>query len=238
MCGSWTTWISCMRSEPVVFLPGLHGRSAVFDPLRDVVHLGDAWNAWDLPPGGPRDAAAALAPRLERLGPAHLVTGSYGGLIALQLPPEKIRSLVMVGTCPHPGLLPPHVSRQVALLGALPSFLVRSLYRAHLGRSLRGDGVPPATRQRILDQCPGVGTLLERLDGALQDQGANQAPPNLLWVRGTGDALCPWDDGEVVSAWPGANVQSVPGGHRPWASHPQAFAAILHAFWSQEPDSD
>ena len=222
-----------MRSDPVVFLPGLQGQAAVFGPLRDVVQLGTAWNAWDLPPGDPREAAAALAPRLERLGPAHLVTGSYGGLIALQLPPEGIRSLVMVGTCPNPRLLPPHVSRQVALLRALPSFLVGSLYRRHLGRSLQGDGVPQETQQVVLGHRPGVGTLLGRLDGALQEQEAVPVPGRLLWLRGTEDALCPWDDGEVISAWPGAQVQSVPGGHRPWASHPQAFAAILQAFWSQ-----
>jgi pimeloyl-ACP methyl ester carboxylesterase len=223
-----------MKSEPVVCLPGLQGHAAVFDPLRDVLQIGSAWNAWDLPPGAPSEAAAPLAERLERLGPAHLVTGSYGGLIAVHLPPGVVRSLVMVGTCPHPRVLPAHVARQVALMKAIPGALVAGLYRFHLARSLRGDGVPGDTRRRVLAHRPGVPDLLERMDAALQEQEATHVHQKLLWVRGASDALCPWDDGEVLSSWPGAQVRSVPGGHRPWASHPQAFAAILQAFWSQD----
>jgi pimeloyl-ACP methyl ester carboxylesterase len=223
-----------MKSEPVVCLPGLQGHGAVFDPLRDALPIGSAWNAWDLPPGGPTEAAAALVPRLERMGPVHLVTGSYGGMIALQLPPGTARSLVMVGTCPHPRLLPGHVSRQVALLKTLPASVVDKLYRFHLARSLQSDGVPQETKRLVLAHCPGEAILLERLQAALQEQASRHVPGRVLWLRGTSDALCPWDDEEVRSTWPGAQVRSVPGGHRPWASHPQAFAAILQAFWSQD----
>ena len=238
MCGFWTTWTFCMKSEPVVCLPGLQGHAAVFDPLREVLRLGSAWNAWDLPPGAPKEAAAALAERLESLGPVHVVTGSYGGCVALHLPPGTVRSLVMVGTCPDPRLLPAHVSRQVALLGGMPDVLVAGLYRIHLARSLRGDGVPRDTRQRVLANRPAVRVLLERMTAALQEQEATPVHERLLWVRGTEDALCPWDDGAVQSTWPGTHVRSAPGGHRPWASHPQAFGAILQAFWNQEVDSD
>ena len=117
------------------------------------------------------------------------------------------------------------------MFSRLPQFLGDSLYRRHLSRSLADDGVDPVTAAAVCASAPSSETLKARLKGALEAEPVEAPTIRLAWVRGEEDSFSSWDDDTVTQRWPGVNVVSAPGKHRPWASHPDAFAGILFRFW-------
>ncbi|MCP4806825.1 MAG: alpha/beta hydrolase [Proteobacteria bacterium] len=209
----------------IVCLPGLLGDRRIFEPFRAVAWTRHDLHLLDLPPGAPREAAAAL-----ELPPGrhHLLTGSYGGLVARCLPPERIASIACVATLPHPSLCPPGIRRTTRLLRHTPAPLVEALYRRHQRRSLALDGVPDELTLRSLDKR----TLVQRLDGVL---AWDLPPPPLvptLWLLGATDPQAAWSVADVLAHRPDVEVAHVPGGHRPYASHPGPLLTRLERFWA------
>lgn len=62
-------------------------------------------------------------------------------------------------------------------------------------------------------------------------------PCPTLWILGATDPEAPWTKDEVLAHCPAVEVTHVPGGHRPWASHPGPLLARLEAFW-RGPEGD
>lgn len=212
---------------PVLCLPGLLGAACVFEPFAALASARRIVRAWELPPGSPREAAALLAERLDE--PHHLVTGSFGGLVARCLPPASIASLACVATLPDVSLTPPSVRARVRALEWLPAPAVERLYRRHSRRSLALDGVPSELIQKTsgLDAATLRGRLRGVLDWDLPE------PPRVptLWVLGASDAEAPWSVAEVLAHRPDVEVTHVPGGHRPYSSHPGPLLTRLERFW-------
>lgn len=222
------------RGVPVVGLPGFLGDSRELEPLAE--RLAERRPVWlyDLPPGAPDEAAAQLAPQLERDldRPADLITGSFGGLVARALPPALLRSLAAVATLPGPDLIPPGIRWQARVLARLPAALVERAYAHHLRGALARDGVPPALIAALCGPRPlARDTLLGRLRGVLAWRTGPPPACPTLWVRGATDAEAPWSAEEVQARWPGVSVVHVPGGHRPYASHPGPLVTALERSW-------
>ncbi len=220
-------------ASTVVCLPGLQGHGAVFDPLARALESDFTVVCLNLPPGGPEGAARVLeAIILERTqGPLHVVTGSYGGLLGLHLNLEAIRSLTLVGTCPTPQSLPWRFEVGARVATAVPRVLQGPLYRKHLRRSLRQDEVPGEVASRILAKAPTPTVLMGRVRGAREERGKISGGVPLMWVQGEQDVQVSWDEALIHEHWPHAVVATVPGGHRPYASHPKELARALRRFW-------
>lgn len=212
--------------ELIVCLPGLLGDHRVFEPFLTRARQHVEAVALDLPPGSPRQAAAAL-----QLPPGrhHFVTGSFGGLVAWCLDPARIASIACVSTLPDISMCPGRIRRQTALLRALPAPLVEAMYRRHQQRSLDEDGVPPQLHLRSLDKETLVGRLQGVLDWDLPP------PPDVptLWLLGATDTQSRQTPVEVLRHRPDAQVARIPGGHRPYASHPGPMLTRLRRFWDR-----
>jgi pimeloyl-ACP methyl ester carboxylesterase len=182
-----------------------------------VERLGRRARALDLPRGSPAQAAARIAE-----GPAHWICGSYGGLVARSLPPERVRSLVLVATLPDPSLAPRDIVWKSRMLEHLPAAMVERAYDRHTRRALELDGVEDHGVR--LDKA----TLVERLRGALAPVPMPRVPT--LWVLGSHDPFARWSTAEIQHFCPWAQVVHVPGGHRPWATHTEAFLAVVLPF--------
>lgn len=199
-------------ADRIVCLPGFLGDARVFEPFRRLASSRYEVLLLDLPLRG-------LPPR------AHVLTGSYGGLVAAKLDPGRIRSLAMVGTLPSASLIPSSVRLQRRILGQLPERLVEGLYRRHSRRSLALDGVPDLRGEGLAARV-----LLERLDEVLQHSFVFPDVPT-LWVLGATDPQAP-TSAQVLEHQPHAEVCHVPGGHRPYASHPGPLLTELERWWS------
>ena len=106
----------------------------------------------------------------------------------------------------------------------LPSPVVQALYRRHIRRGWAADG---------LDLEPGslsTGALLARLDEVLQHPFAFPDVPT-LWLLGATDAQAP-TPAQVLAHQPHAQVVHVPGGHRPFATHPGPLFTELERWWA------
>lgn len=222
------------RGVPVLGLPGFRGDARELLALAERVASRRPVLLVDLPPGAPDEAAAqlrgVLEPALE--APADVVTGSFGGLVARSLPPAMLRSLAAVATLPGPDLIPRAVVLRARVLALAPAVLVEAAYTRHLRRALSQDGVPPELAEalcgrRALDKA----TLLGRLQGVLAWRTGPPPGCPTLWVRGATDAEAPWTPAEVLARWPGVQTTQVPGGHRPYASHPGPLLTALERFW-------
>lgn len=213
-----------MVLELIVCLPGLLGDRRIFDPFVRVVAPSFEIVALDLPPGSPRQAARAL-----ELPPGrhHVLTGSFGGLVARCLPAERMASLACVATLPDIDLCPPGIRRRAQLLRLLPRRAVEALYARHTRRQAALDGVPPQVQLDPLDRD----TLVDRLDGVLDWDLPPPPTVPTLWILGATDQQARWSTAEVLERRPDVEVAHVPGGHRPYASHPGPLFTRLRAFW-------
>jgi pimeloyl-ACP methyl ester carboxylesterase len=203
----------------LVCLPGFLGDRRVFEPFAELARARFEVVTLDLPAGSPHEAALAL-PAVD----GHYLTGSFGGLVASCLPPDRLRSLAMVATLPAASLIPRSVRLQSRLLGRLPAPLLEPLYRRHSARSLEQDGV------RLHSEGLDAATLRSRLKGVLEHDFVFPSVP-LLWVLGATDPQAP-SSGEVLRHQPRAEVCHVPGGHRPYGSHPGPLLTELERWWS------
>lgn len=224
--------------RPALLLPGLFGDAREMSPLAERLSERRPVVLCDLPPGSPRAAAAALRARLRdadqlNRGPFEVVTGSFGGLVAGGLPPGLLSSLAVVATLPSPALIPAATRLRISLLSLAPAPIVEALYRRRHRAVLARDGVPEALLH-TLTSGPGLtkATLLTRLKGVLDWEV--DPPPQVptLWILGATDPETPWGVAEVLSHRPDVELTHVPGGHRPYASHPGPLTTRLEAFWS------
>ncbi len=219
-----------MAPTPVLCLPGLLGDARVFRPFVALAARSREVIALDLPSGAP-----ALAARSLKLPPGrfHVVTGSYGGLVARCLPPERMASLACVATLPGRSLCPRSVELQSRLLARLPAGLVEGIYARRLERVLAADGVPAELAEGMLIRGLSAEDLVARLRGVLDwDLPAQPSVPT-LWILGATDPSARWTTEEVLRHQPGVQVTHVPGGHRPYASHPGPLLTRLQGFWSE-----
>lgn len=206
----------------------------MFEPIGLTLAARRPTYALDLPPGAPRVAAAALERQLAsmEIGSVHLLTGSFGGLVARCLPPERLRSWVTVATLPDRDLMPRGVKLQARLLRAMPGPLLEELYRRRLRRSLAQDGLPPDLVMRMSARGLDAETLRGRLRGVMDWDLGPLPPCPTTWVLGDTDPQARWTVAEVLARCPGVTVSHVSGGHRPYASHPAPLAALLDELWS------
>ena len=221
-----------------LLLPGLFGDAQEMSPLAETLAARRPVLACDLPPGGPRAAAAALVARLKDADllqddPFDAVTGSFGGLVAGCLPPGSLRSLAMIATLPSPTLISAAARRKAWLLAAAPAPVVEWLYRRHHRAVLARDGLPEALIS-TLTSGPGLTkeTLVARLRGVVDWEVDPPPAVPTLWILGATDPETPWSVAEVLSHHPEAEVTHVPGGHRPYASHPGPLTTRLEGFWA------
>ena len=213
----------------VVCLPGIRGDARIFEPLAAVA--GDrGFLALDLPPGGPALAAARLRPQLpaERF---HLVTGSFGGLVARFIPRARMVSLACIGTLPSPDHLDPSMRRRARLLLALPDRALELLYARHGRRSFQHEGLADALIDRLADRPLPARVLRARLRSVLG--GAHGRVPGVpvAWVHGSADTQVRWSPAELRQTVAHAAVLDVPGGHFPHATHPTALWSRLERDW-------
>lgn len=219
---------------PVVCLPGIRGDSRIFEPFaaaavaRPVVLL-------DLPAGAPAVAAARLRDQLPS-GPFHVVTGSFGGLVARFLPASQLVSLACIGTLPSPTHLDPGMARRAHLLMALPDRVLESLYARHSRRSFAQEGLPPALIARLLDRPLAAAVLRGRLRSVLGGHHGHVPACPVMWVHGAHDAQVRWSVEALQRAVPHATVLQTPGAHFPHASHPVAlWSALARDSWPRHP---
>lgn len=211
-----------MSPLPVVALPGIRGHRRIFEPLQRIWTEGRPLYPLDLPPGGPALAAHRLrlpAPRV------HLLTGSYGGLVARCLPRHRVASLTCVGTLPHPRFLDPAMIRRARVFSALPAPLLSAVYTWHGRRSYTREGLS-ADLVRAVEPT----VLRGRLHAVTTGQHAPLSPTMpALWIHGKADAQVRWTPSDLADL--GIKLKTIPGGHFCHASHPAELLAAVRPHW-------
>lgn len=161
----------------------------------------------------------------------HLITGSYGGLVARHLPPSRIASLTCIGTLPHPRHLQPAMARQAQALCLLPDAVLERVYAAHSRRSLKAAGVPDCVRAELAQEPLGASVLRGRLKAVVDGRHGSPPPVPTLWVHGVDDGQVVWSTHDLKEACPWAEQVKVPGGHFPHATHPAPLLNAVLPFW-------
>lgn len=215
---------------PVVCLPGIRGDARIFEPLVELVGDTARLVPLDLPSGAPALAAARLVPRLPA-GPVHLLTGSYGGLVARWLPRARVASVACVGTLPSPAWLTAGAAWRARLLMGLPDALLARLYQRHGLRSLTAAGVPERVVAAVVGRAVPATVLRARLRGVLSGHHGTVPDLPMAWIHGRSDAQVTWSPDDVRRLHPGSVVFEVDGDHFPHASDPAALWSTLCAAW-------
>ena len=225
---------STLPPTPLVCLPGLLGNPRIFEPLTEAIGGARSVTALELPEGTPFAAAerVSLAIRERTARPVHVLTGSWGGLVGLCLPPEQVASLALVATLPHHSYYPSWMTPARRALTLLPPRLVEALYRRRLARELALDGVPAPLAAALVERGIERSVLLSRLKFA-RCRDIPRARVPALWLAGEEDPQVMWTAHEVRSHHPGAGFTPVPGRHRPHASHPEALLERLESWWGE-----
>lgn len=212
-----------------VLLPGIEGSGETFSTLLALSQHAPVWTT-DWPEGGSISAlGAALAAALPA-GRHVLVGASFGGLVARVVAttaPERVATLVAVGSMPGAPARPALLRVQAAALARLPMRSVARLYRRRIHSRLEEEGVGLERAAVHLSHLPGRDALVSRLRAVASWNP--QKPPETLtwWLRGQSDRETTWDTRAVQAALPDASVQTVPGGHRPWLTHEGALCSLL-----------
>lgn len=217
----------------VVLLPGIEGFSQTFcrqAPLARVVPL----YALDLPALARLDhAAAALEPLLPS-GPLLLVGASFGGLVARQLV-ARLRgrpvTLATLGALPGPEHRPAGFARQARMVSFAPQDLFRRLYRRRIAVRLQTEGVSLEAAAIHLRHLPEKAALVARLHAVAAWARPVPVAVPAWWFRGQTDDEAPWNLADAAAALPGVSVETIPGGHRPWLTHPGPLHALVQALW-------
>lgn len=229
----WRLGAGRADGHPVVLLPGVDTDSRTFcrqAPLADAAPT----LALDVPDGGDLDTVVARTLALLPDRPAMLVGASYGGLVAravAERAPGRVSTLVTIGTLPDPSLRPVGVVMQAALIARLPDRSFDRWYRSRITARLEEEGVPPEAQATHLRGNVGRDRLVARLRvvAAWEEAGVPRVPT--WWWRGQVEREAPWTLDDAQQALPHAQVETVPGGHRPWLSHPGALHERLLQVW-------
>ena len=212
----------------MVLVPGLQGDPGIFLPLVPCLPNRRIWG-FRLSQGGLIQDAAMLSRSLERLGieRARLVAGSYGGQVGLRLR-TSVHSLVMVGSFGRWCQVPRKQRLMLRCALSLPSGFLEQRYNARLMERLLADGVPRDVAEHL--SGPGGRALQNRLRSLVGTAESVMTQPT-LWLAGQEDLQAPWTPLELKKIWSEVVVQRLPGRHRPYASHPAEFAAVLQQWW-------
>lgn len=212
-------------TTPIVCLPGFAGLQRLMEPLAEALAPGAM--ALALPEGGPREAAEQLSQALP-VDKVHIVAASYGGLVASWLPAERVASLVLIGTAPD---------REAAGFSAvhraflhLPDSVAEALYRHHLRRELRREGVEDI--ESWVASCPSPASLRRRILGIASWEVAPWPAVPTLWLAGLEDDQSDWTDDRVRSGLGAVDVIRVPGRHRPHLTGACGLARVLVSWWT------
>lgn len=206
----------------LVLVPGIQAGLVEFARLRP--HLGPHL-AVPLPDVTVPDLARHAHALGESLPPgAHdFVAASFGGLVVWALPPERVRSLVTVGTLPWRTPAASRSGRAGMALRVLPEPVYRRLYARRIREALIADGADPAELAAL--RPPPRAVLAGRL-GAIAGWALPARPPvPARWWWGADDPWVTWSAAQVRAA--GHQPEVLPGAHRPHLSHPEAVAARL-----------
>ncbi len=227
---------------PVLLLPGFCGDLREMAPLvqgieRPVVGF-DLCSPSAAFPAAVEQALAACG--VERF---HLVAGSFGGLLGGGL--AGLASFAPIGMVPDARFIRGPARAWARLSRWVPDGPLVRLYARRLARSLADDGVAPDLAAAVVARW----TALASVTGADQKIAAAAVRDRLhvirawavsprrsvptLWIEGVDDPFVHWSDAEVRAACPTASVVRVPGRHRPHASHAEALANVLNAFWAR-----
>ena len=217
----------------VVLLPGIEGDSRTFCRQARLSTRVPLWAA-DLPATGRLATDAAVLRRLLPPGPLLLVGCSYGGLVGLHLasePSDGGRALVGVGALPHPRHRPMLLPWAARGLQMLPDATVRRRYRRRITRALEEEGVGLESQAAHLQALPAPEAHRKRLDAVCAWRGGPQPRGDLWWLRGQVDREAPWTLADARRALPTADVETIPGGHRPWLTHPGPLGDLIEQVW-------
>jgi pimeloyl-ACP methyl ester carboxylesterase len=230
--------LECVRDgvgHPIVLVPGLQGDPGIFSGLMQ--HLAPARPLWTfrLGSGGLVDDAQVLQANVTEceLEAADIVAGSYGGHVALKAA-VSFRSIVLTGSFPKYEALPAKSRLSLMLSLRLPVSLLHTLYTSRFQKRLINDGVPAEVSALL--KCPTGLEVMTRLR-SLENLNVGQARVPLLWLAGREDSVSAWTQQALQETWPGASVDRVPGKHRPYASHPEAFSARVEEWWRETQSS-
>jgi pimeloyl-ACP methyl ester carboxylesterase len=221
--------------DPILPAIGAHARVIAYD------HPGFGRSTWfaDGTVTLERSARVAVAV-LDALGvsePVDVIGHSHGGMVAIALAalaPERVRSLVMIGTGASPA--PPGYR----LLRAFPGIPPRAPL-ALAGLAIRWSFAPDAVPAGFVDQevaelraRPEVLRAMVQL--ALDDPGtkatayARQVRVPALVVHGRGDGLVSMRHARSLGHILRARVVKVPGGHMVHIAHPERVAPTIAAW--------
>ncbi len=166
--------------------------------------------------------ARALADTLPS-EPLDIVGASFGGLVALALPRDRVRSLTTIGTLPWTTNAAGRCRRFARLLAMTPDRIYREWYRRRVTDSLADDGADSAILDAV--RLPPRDVLRARLRAIARYDlpPLPRFPTSFLW--GATDAWVTWTTGSLAER--GLEGIVVPGGHRPHLSHPSEVAAWI-----------
>lgn len=210
------------NGPPVVLLPGLQGSGSTLLALAR--RLAPRWTVrvYDLPDGTLSAATAALRTALHDR--PHVVAAGISGLWACRLARSQRASLACIGAPLGPR---PPISTGAGIALRLGSPLGR-IYQGTLRERLVRDGVPSRLASAAAASSRGA---LARLSW-LEAEPMPCPMGRVLWMHGADDPARP-PGPTAVRAWiPHALLATMPGRHRPFASHPSAVAEALETFWT------
>lgn len=212
-----------------VLLPGVEGSGETFSPLASLSQHAPVWTT-DWPERGEVPALAdALLQALPR-GRHVLVGASFGGLVArtaAQADPQRVATLVAIGSLPGRHPRPGRLRAQAALVQRLPSTWFDRRYRRRIRARLEEEGVNLERAALHLAHLPSQQALCSRLRAVSSWAPKEGALPLTWWLRGQSDRESRWTNQTAQAALPTASLQVVPGGHRPWLTHEGALSSLL-----------
>jgi pimeloyl-ACP methyl ester carboxylesterase len=226
--------LKCVRSgsgRPIVLIPGLQGDPDIFSGLFKVLSPGRPLWAFRLGSTGLLDDAATLKERLSDNGLKGLdvVAGSYGGHVALKSG-GSFHSIVLTASFPKYEALPVQSRAMLKLSLRMPLVVLHRLYSLRFESRLKNDGVPDDIVAAL--RCPTGSEIMSRLR-SLENLIVGESKAAVLWVAGHEDSGSPWTASVLQETWPGVSVQRISGKHRPYASHPEVFAAQVEMWWAE-----
>lgn len=216
---------------PLILLPGIEGDPRVFSRLGGL-GAGRELRSLELPEGRSVKAMAeALLVRSS--GPLILLGASLGGLVAraaAEADPGRVRALITIGSLPGPALRPPGLGLAAALLRRAPRRWAATRYRRRIAARHAEEGVDPELSLPLLASLPAPDLLACRLSAVATWAPGAPPPVPTLWLRGQVDTESPWTTAQAARLLPAAQVETVPGGHRPMLTHPEHLVAVVAHF--------
>lgn len=206
----------------IVLLPGIQAGPPEFARLLPMLPA-DA-RVVAMPDSFADTLPAVAAEILARLpsGAHDFVGASFGGLVATAMPPDRVRSLLTIGTLPFRTPAAIRGGRAAKLISLLPRIFYRTWYRNRVRDSLTEDNADEELIASI--RLPDRDVLAARLR-AIARWTFPQPLARAHFAWGVTDPWVTWNKAEVERA--GYEPILLPGGHRPHLSHPSEVATWI-----------